>query len=219
MRPHLFLVVVPLALLGCGGKVFVQSSAGAGGEGGGPLTGGVGQGGEGSVSSSSAGSAGGAGGSVDCDGLGEVACLKAYPSCVPVYDDQCCPLCEPEGYCADCVNWAYHHCATLENGCLPEEPVECGTVPGWACAGGQAECEAITPMTKIPCATVPGCVASYCPMGGGCGTDPVCVPVQKDICDPALCNTVPPPCFSGTVAAVEGGCYTGGCIPESYCAP
>jgi hypothetical protein len=39
------------------------------------------------------------------------------------------------------------------------------------------------------------------------------------MCDPALCNAIPPPCPEGTVAAIDDGCYSGGCIQEALCAP
>jgi hypothetical protein len=215
---------IPLALAGCGGNVVTQPTGGpdtgGSGQGGQPMGGTTGEGGAttSSVSTSSV-STGGSGGASDCAGLGEIACLGAHPTCVPVYDDQCCPMCDPTGGCADCVNWGFHHCATLENGCLPEMPIECGVVPGWACSGGSAACEPASPLTKTPCATVPGCVASYCPVDVECETDPVCVPVDKDMCSEALCDAVPPNCAPGTIPAVEAGCYTGGCILAGVCSP
>lgn len=212
---HVFLLSIPLALAGCGGNVVAQPAGGTGGGGGGEPAGGAGQGG----ASTSSVSTGGAGGAVSCEGLGEIACLGAYPSCVPVYDDMCCPMCDPMAGCADCVNWAFHHCATLENGCLPEQPVECGTVPGWACSGGSASCGPASVNTKMPCATAPGCVASYCPVDVDCTTDPVCVPADKDMCSPATCEKLPPQCPEGTIPAVENDCFTGGCILDWICAP
>lgn len=219
---------VPLLLSGCGGNVSTTGNGGSGGGGsgqGGSGQGGASQGGTGpstssvTATSANAGGSAGAGGSVDCAGLGEIACLGAYPSCVPVYDDQCCPACDPMGGCADCVNWGFHHCTTHENGCLPEQPVECGLVPGWACVGGSASCEPATPLTKTPCATVPGCVASFCPVDIACETDPVCIPVDKDLCGPVVCAVVPPNCPNGTTPAVEGGCFTGGCLLSTVCMP
>lgn len=213
-------LLLSLALTGCGGNVIAQTTGdpgagGSGGQGGETSAGGAAEGGASTTSSSSG--AGGAGGTA-CDGLGEIACLKAYPDCVPVYDDMCCPMCDPMAGCADCVNWAFHHCAPHADGCLPEQPAVCGTVPGWACAGGAASCEPPSPATKIPCATIPGCVVSYCPTDVDCETDPVCVPVDGDMCDIALCNAIPPACPDGTFPAVEGGCYSGACIPQAFCA-
>lgn len=218
----LLFVGAALALAGCGGNVLTQPSGG-GGSGG---DGGDGPGGQTSTPSTGQGGAittstgaGGAGGAA-CEGLGEIACLGAYPSCVPVYDNQCCPSCEPQGGCADCLNYTYHHCATLENGCLPEVPVECGVVPGWACVGGAADCGSVVPwQTKIPCAQVPGCVPSYCPFDADCTTDPVCIPVHGEMCGPVFCESEPPPCPEGTVPGANGSCWSGGCIPEALCAP
>lgn len=221
-RPPLFfalplLLSIPLALGACGGTVVTQAGGSGGGGQGGEVTGGSGQGGEGAATTST--STVGTGGSVNCDGLGEFACLGAYPSCVPVYDNQCCPTCDPTGGCADCVNWGFHHCGSHADGCLPEQPIGCGVVPGWACTGGTAMCDPVSPATKTPCATVPGCVASFCPINEACETDPVCVPAQKDMCSTALCDAVPPDCPDGTVPEVEDGCYTGGCILSYLCGP
>jgi hypothetical protein len=216
--PSLFLVFpLVFALGGCGGNVVAQPSGPGGGGDGGQPDGGGGQGGSSSTTAVSSSSAGGSGGTASCKDLSEIACLGAYPSCVPVYDDMCCPMCDPMAGCADCVNWAFHHCATQENGCLPEQPIECGTVPGWACVGGSATCEPQTGSTKTPCATVPGCVASYCPTDMDCTTDPICIPVDKDLCGPATCEKVPPACPDGTTPAVEAGCFTGGCIFKTVC--
>jgi len=217
---HALLLSASVALAGCGGNVVAGPAAGGsggGGQGGQTSAGGAGQGGAGQAGAvTSSVSAGGAGGTMDCAGLGEIACLGAYPGCVPVYDDQCCPLCDPTGFCADCSNWTFHHCATHTNGCLPEQPVECGTVPGWACVGGKAECEP-SGGSKTPCATLPGCVPSYCPTDVDCDTSPVCVPARGDMCGPIVCEQVPPPCERGTTPAGENGCFSGGCIPAALC--
>ncbi|MBK8254577.1 MAG: hypothetical protein IPK82_18155 [Polyangiaceae bacterium] len=101
--------------------------------------------GGGTSSSATVASVGGSGGSSSTGGTGGVhplacgkldqdGCLSAYPTCVPVYDDVCCPTCEP-GECTDCLELAFHHCAEHETVCGPE-PLNCGVVPDWACSNG-----------------------------------------------------------------------------------
>jgi hypothetical protein len=209
----------------CGGNVNVGSGgngnggAGGGGEGGGTSSISTSAGGTSSVSvgggqSSSSSSMGG--GPSSCDGLQQIACLGAYPSCVPVYDDECCPICDPTGGCADCINIQFHHCAPLNSECAGKPP-SCGQVPEWACSGGAAACANVDPGgSKTPCATVAGCIPAYCPTNKDCTTDPVCHAATKDACI-TQCDAVPPPCPAGTYAESDGFCYTGYCIPENLC--
>ena len=128
-RTSLFLAGLWLVgnLCGCGGNVTVGTggaggSGANGGAGGGIGGAGGGIGGNGG-SSSTVSPVGGAGGSVSssvggagggaCDGLDHVSCLGAFPSCVPVYDDECCPSCDPMGGCADCIRIQFHHCTQI----------------------------------------------------------------------------------------------------------
>lgn len=157
----------------------------------------------------------GTGGSVACGGINdEVGCLGAYPTCVPVYDDVCCPSCNP-GTCSDCINVQFHHCAPNSPTCGVAPP-SCGTTPQWACAGGKADCSINALGSVEPCHAKAGCTAAYCPVGAMCNVDPVCTPVTKGTCT-ALCDGLPPPCPPGTFAEANGSCYTGLCVPADVC--
>lgn len=98
------LTLVLAGLLGCGGNVNVSS----GGDGGGGAGGGTTTGTGGATSTTGTGNTTtGTGGTTTttittgptpvCEGLDHISCLGAYPSCAPVYDDQCCPTCDPMG--------------------------------------------------------------------------------------------------------------------------
>lgn len=202
---------------GCGGSVKVEegtggqgTTSGAGNTGNTGNTGNVGNtGGQGAAGGSGAQGGVGGGPSV-CDALGHVACLEAFPACVPVYDDACCPSCDP-GPCADCVDWQFHHCVPLDVGCATG--VTCGFTPEWACAGGEASCFG----PPDHCSVDPGCTVATCSLEmGPCFTDE-CHPVTGDICGPALCNTIPPTCPPGTVPEHADDCYTGYCILPDVC--
>lgn len=205
-------------LLGCGGNVTVGS--GGGGAGGSGAGGGVTTGGGGSTTSS--------GGSVTtttttptgtmlfCEGADHISCLQAYPSCVPVYDDQCCPTCDPMGGCADCIDIQFHHCASYGERCTGA-PSVCGATPDWACAGGQADCNIDPGGSKNPCSSVAGCLPAYCSLNlENCPQEPECHPATKGTCS-TLCDSVPPPCPDGTYAESDGFCYTGYCVPTNVC--
>lgn len=198
-------------MLACGGNVAVPGNTGGGGAS--------------SSSSSSTGSSssgtttatGGAGGADPCSAIGsEVACLGAFPDCVPVYDDECCPSCDPTAGCADCVDIHFHHCAPTGTACV--KAPSCGFAPPWACAGSKADCGIEPGGALTPCHSAAGCTAGYCPTDVTCKTDPVCVPVTKGSCT-ALCGGVAPPCPPGTIAENDGSCFTGLCIPAGVCAP
>lgn len=214
-----FLTLAPLAA--CGGNVN-SSTGNSGGAGGGGATSSGGTGGAPTTSSSggTGGSGGiviGTGGAGQCGAFDQMGCLNNFPSCVPVYDDTCCPSCD-EGPCADCTSLAFHHCASHDEGCSADKP-SCGVVPDWACAGGQAKCDIDPGGSPVPCATVAGCVAGYCNLDIDCTTDPVCVAVTAGICGPVLCDAIPPPCPEGTTNEIKDGCYTSLCVPGSLCKP
>ena len=85
------------------------------------------------VGQGASGGAGGAGGApVACGGLDQEACLDAYPTCVPLYDDECCSSCDP-GPCSECTSLVYHHCLSKEEACGADPPA-CGLLPDWACS-------------------------------------------------------------------------------------
>ncbi len=157
--------------------------------------------------------AGGAGGSL-CDGLAEVPCVAAFPDCVPVYDDACCPTCDP-GPCADCVNYQYHHCVSVQDGCLPEQPVVCGVIPSGACTGQAPSCGP-PGGSPTPCGAQPGCIEATCSPDVNCPPDVECHPVIGGMCS-TECDSVPPTCPTGTTAESDGFCYTGYCIPVEVC--
>ncbi|MCA9606359.1 MAG: hypothetical protein KC619_12220 [Myxococcales bacterium] len=153
----------------------------------------------------------------ECEGLTEAACVGST-ECEPLYDDFCCPLCSPAGFCADCQRLQMHECA-------PRSPCGgatewCGAVP-WACDDGSpeprvADCASAVDAGSGRC-SVAGCVVRTGP--ADCLDCPTtCVPVRGDSCD-AFCDIPAPACPPGFVPEAEVGCYTGGCIAESACLP
>jgi hypothetical protein len=194
-----------LLLVACGSSVSVPSSSstGSGGAGGATVT----------TTASSSGS-GGSGANGACVSLSEISCLQAPKACAPVYDDHCCPMCDPVGGCADCIDIRFHHCAPLGDVCGTQP--SCGIVPPWACTGGKAECGIDPGGSATPCHTVAGCTAAFCETDVTCKTDPVCHPVTAAMCT-VLCDQPPPPCPMGTYPEGDGSCYTGSCIAFELC--
>lgn len=214
------LTLVLAGALGCGGNVSV-SNGGNGGDGGG----------NGGGNTTTTGTGGntlttGTGGNTTttittnttqgCEALDHISCLGAHPSCVPVYDDKCCPTCDPMGGCADCIDIQFHHCAPYADQCAGA-PSKCGQTPGWACDGGQATCPADPGGSPSPCGTTAGCLPAYCALNlESCPAEPVCHPATKGTCM-TQCDSVPPPCPGGTYAESDGFCYTQYCVPENVC--
>lgn len=201
------LALFTLGTIGCGNTVIL----GTGGSGGGAST-------STSTASKSASTTTGSSvstsvssstGSDPCAQLGETACLGAYPQCAPVYDDSCCPTCNP-GSCADCVHYDFHHCASLAAVCS-QGPLPCGTTFAEACAGKPSTCP------NAYCPANPGCVEG-CQLDSNGLCAPSCRPMTAGSCT-SLCNQPPPPCPPGFTAEQNGSCYTGYCIPEKACAP
>lgn len=145
-----------------------------------------------------------------CDGLSAGNCLAA--GCVPVFDDSCCPTCEP-GPCADCTNidWL---------GCRPasESPCAggCGVAPEWVCTTAEPDCSTAHVVDQDSCDR-PGCIPSF---PSGEGTPDIatasCTPITADSCR-VTCRRLPPTCPTGTYAEGDGSCYTERCIPNFYC--
>ncbi len=208
-------LAVGLALLfSCGGTALVDPGVGgAGGNGSTMSTSSSGSSSGSSTSSSSSSSTSSSGGQ-PCEGLPEAACIAAYPSCAPLYDDSCCPTCDP-GPCADCIAFAFHSCVQAETVCVTGKP-SCGVVPEWACSGAAASCG-----WDGPCQATPGCVQGQCSPMMGCPCIPEqdcsCRAVTAKSCVTPDCDAPPPPCPPGFVAESDGFCYTDWCIPVSVC--
>lgn len=198
---------------GLGGTTGTGGNTGGTGGGTGGNTGGTG----GGTGGNTGGTGGGTGGGVACAALGHVDCVGAFPSCVPVYYDECCPDpgCNAGTGCADCKNIQFLHCAPWTDACAGGPPLPCGSSPEWACNGKEPFCED-PGVSAEPCTALPGCVPAYCALDEDCTTDPVCHPVKPDMCL-SLCDSVPPPCPDGTFAETDGFCWTGKCIPQDLC--
>ncbi len=117
------LAVLAASLLACSGGTSGGTGASAAEGGGGNGTS-SGTGGAGASTSS-------AGGALSCDGLDQDACLDAPESCAPLYDDDCCPSCQP-GECKDCQILQFYRCLSRDEACSAKPP-SCGVVPDWAC--------------------------------------------------------------------------------------
>jgi len=225
-RAWLAPLVVTIGLVSCGGKTDSAESGGSAGTGA-VSSGGASSGGSGGTSfggtsfggtsfgGSPMGGAPGCGPTDpggECASLGQVACLSAFPRCVPVYDDHCCPSCDPTGGCADCIDFGFHHCSTfVESSCTPGFLPACGQTPTWACQGGSAECPA-----QGPCNFAPGCTDAA-PAGCDptqCGTE--CHPVTAWSCGPTCSPSPIPFCDKGVPEAGPKG-YTGYCIRAGVC--
>lgn len=154
----------------------------------------------------------------DCAGLGEAACIAARPTCVPRYDDSCCPQCQPVGRCADCADWQFFDCLPFDGSeCIPGFEDVCGTTPSWACTGGEAACE--PPNESVPslCGGVPGCVLAT-PDPFACPTCVAeCHPVRADTCESPECDHIPASCAGEGVVENHAGCDTGYCVPDRVC--
>lgn len=191
-----------LTFLGCGGIAVVDDASSSGGSGG--SAGGAGPVGPGPVGPTGDTTIG-TGGSA-CGGFGYTDCLGAAPTCVPVFDDKCCPSCTP-GECADCTNPEFVFCTdavACTNG------TSCGFVAGFSCGGPPPKCD------PSFCET-PGCTRETCALGFGgppCFED--CVPVKPGSCT-AKCNGIPPECPPGYTPQADDLCWTGRCIEENVC--
>lgn len=213
--PRAFIATAVL-LAACGGGVTIEdegsgTTTGTGGTSTTTSTGTTSTTGVGGGTTTTTGS-GGAGGSL-CEGLPEAACLAAFPSCAPAYDDACCPICDP-GPCADCVDYAFHHCGDVATVCGPGD--NCWVTSTWGCGGAPPQCPDIGgPGGEFACKSTPGCVVASCSPDVNCN-ELVCRPVVAGSCT-ALCNAIPPSCPPGTVAEADGSCWTGYCIPADVC--
>jgi hypothetical protein len=220
MRWFLFPLVLATA---CGGQTGSDSGASSGGSStggastGGASTGGASTGGASTGGASTGGNGGGSCEPVDpgtpCSALGESTCLVAHPRCVPLYDDHCCPACDPTGACADCIDLRFIGCTELEmSNCVPGTIGPCGMTPSWACSGGSATCPA-----NGPCNSVAGCIEAKpadCPTSG-CATE--CHAMTKYTCHQPCVSETPAPCTKGLAEASPDG-YTGFCMREQVCA-
>ena len=146
-----------------------------------------------------------------CEGFSEIECLNVE-GCVPVYDDACCPSCDPVGFCADCVDIEYERCDPIDAACTGPG---CGLVPDWMC-GGPEDCSRAFPLGEGAHCSIAGCVKVSEP---GCGDEcAFCEPARAEMCQ-AFCFLDPPPCPAGWVPQADGMCFTGLCIYAELCAP
>jgi hypothetical protein len=206
---------------GCGSEV---SSSGSGAGGGvstangtaaGPTTsttgtnGGNGGAGAATTTSTTTGVGGGSG----CKGLFEADCLAHHPECAPIYDDVCCPTCNP-GACADCQNFEFYECVPTSEACSGTPT--CGITPEWACNGAEPVCPKLDPGGgAYECEATPGCVVAGCSPDVNCNQRE-CHPVTADSCF-ATCDIPAPSCPPAFTAEANGFCYTGFCIPAAVC--
>jgi hypothetical protein len=184
---------------GTGGQGNAGTTASAGGAGGG-------------VSTAAGGASIGSGGAGSCAGRFEADCMGT-PACAPVYDDACCPTCDPGAPCADCSNPEFLHCAVLADVC--NQAPACGIVPDWVCLGAPHVCPEVVGEDTYQCEATAGCVVARCSPDVNCN-QVKCATVNSESCT-ALCDAIPPSCPAGTTAEADGSCYTGYCIPSAVC--
>ena len=199
--PNALSLFLPLALTACGGNVIFSSSEGTGGQ---SSTAASIDGDDGPFTDATVGAT--TSGAAICDGLAWGRCVGT-PGCVPVFDDQCCPTCNP-GACADCVDWQYIGCKTQSEACNGGLP--CGTPDKAVCESVPHQCD------QGPCEFQLGCEVFKCSLDGAPCPDQ-CLEVSAGICD-AMCDSTPPNCPEGTTAASDGFCWTGLCVPFEVCA-
>lgn len=145
-----------------------------------------------------------------CNGLSETQCLGAFPECVPLYDDACCPTCAP-GPCGDCSHMEFYECLPANEACSGQ-PVVCGFVAKEHCGGAPAIC------TGGYCPSMPGCTEACKPDASGMCVAFECHAITKGTCT-SVCDGIPPACPPGFTAEQDGGCYTGFCIEDQICLP
>jgi hypothetical protein len=185
----------------CGGQVvFVEDDDGAGGSG---TTTTTSKSATATKSTTGTGFTTATGTSAQCAGLPFGHCITS-PACAPIFDDLCCPSCDP-GPCLDCVDWGFVGCMDRESVCAGN--IQCGFAGDYICQGTQPSCRGF-------CDGTIGCEHAVCPQNGPpCD---VCIPILPGICD-SSCDEPPPSCPAGFVGATDGFCWTGLCIPESFC--
>ncbi|MEJ7733676.1 MAG: hypothetical protein WKG00_31335 [Polyangiaceae bacterium] len=196
---------------GAGSGASGSGAGGTGAEGNAGTTSATTGGAGGGVSTAAGGASSASGGSSTCSGLFEADCMGT-PDCAPVYDDVCCPTCEPKA-CADCSNLEFHHCDFRDDIC--DQAPACGTVPDWVCLGGPHVCPQVVGGDTYECEATPGCVVATCSPDVNCN-ETKCAAVGADSCT-AMCDAIPPSCPAGTTAEADGSCYTGFCIPSAVC--
>jgi len=136
-----------------------------------------------------------------CEALDETSCAKR-DDCRVVKDARCA---------------IGGNCLTDFMGCFPTDnfvdpSVDCSrTTDGETCSRSNL-CTAFHSNEPCPLATDAACPRPFA----------LCMPegATPGRChDPALCDALPPPCPTGTVAGVANGCYSGVCIPLDLCEP
>jgi hypothetical protein len=152
-----------------------------------------------------------------CASFGEVECVAAHPECVPMYDDQCCPSCEPGASCADCVRFEFSSCAPMaESGCTTATASICGVPSDEGCTGELVmDCLG---KGQTQCLTRPGCAWA---VDLGC-QDPetctgTCRPVTEHSCGTSCEGPPPEGCPPGFHPEGTGGAYFNWCLPDAMC--
>lgn len=138
-----------------------------------------------------------------CVGLSESACMA---------DDRCRVARSFSEYYRSTTVDDFMGCYPLNTG-APPDVQRCEGLDAEQCAW-QADCTALYD-------GAPGACAGIAPEACAGAQFRECITearTEPGLCTPASCRQVPPACPTGTTAGVENGCYTGACIPNSFCA-
>lgn len=207
LSPRPAYLLVAIVLSACDGNTVVEDPGSGGASSSSSTT-------DSSTSVTTAASTSSTGGPSCADQPSEAYCIAAFPDCVPIYDDTCCPTCTPGNCVESCTDNVYQGCEKAEVACQPNPAIECGFVPGWACSGSVPECGEPNGI-KSPCGKDTGCMEKTCPEPVSCST---CVPVSVAACVKDCAGGSEPPCMGGTVPHIGGdGCPDGTCVPEEPC--
>lgn len=134
-----------------------------------------------------------------CEALTESDC-QANSECRVVKDARC-------AIAEDCIT-DFVGCFPIDS--APDPAVDCFAArDGWTCSRS-AGCTALHERAACPGPHHPACDRPFA----------VCVPEGRSpgrCTEPVTCDKAAPSCPSGSTPGVENGCYTGACIPLSFC--